>query len=55
VGQVLHTKRKGNGVRLFDQGGTYQFRVSGTLARWTLKVKELTPEEAEGYTPRQPN
>ncbi len=52
VGQVLHTKRKGNGVRLFDQGGTYQFRVSGTLARWTLKVKQLTPEEAEGYTPR---
>ena len=55
VGQVLHTKRKGNGVRLFDQGGTYQFRVSGTLARWTLKVKELTPDEAEGYTPRRPN
>jgi len=55
VGQVLHTKRKGNGVRLFDQGGTYQFRVSGTLARWTLKVKQLTPEEAEGYTPRQPD
>lgn len=54
VGQVLHTKRKGNGVRLFDQGGTYQFRVSGTLARWTLKVKQLTQEEAEGYTPRQP-
>jgi len=52
VGQVLHTKRKGNGVRLFDTGGTYQFRVSGTLARWTLKVKQLTPEEAEGYTPR---
>lgn len=52
VGQVLHTKRKGNGVRLFDQGGTYQFRVSGTLARWTLKVKQLTPEEAEAYTPR---
>jgi hypothetical protein len=55
VGQVLHTKRKGNGVRLFDQGGTYQFRVSGTLARWTLKVRQLTREEAEGYTPRQPN
>ena len=52
VGQVLQTKRKGNGVRLFDTSGTYQFRVSGTLARWTLKVKQLTPEEAEGYTPR---
>lgn len=52
VGQVLHTKRKGNGVRLFKQGGTYQLRVSGSLARWTLKVQQLTPEEAELYTPR---
>ena len=52
VGQVVHTKRKGNGVRLFRQGGTYQFRVSGSLARWTLKVQQLTPEEAELYTPR---
>jgi len=52
VGQILHTKRKGNGVRLFDQGGTYQLRVSGSLARWTLKIKQLSPEEAELYTPR---
>ena len=52
IGQVLHTKRKGNGVRLFRQGGTYQLRVSGSLARWTLKVQQLTPEEAERYTPR---
>jgi hypothetical protein len=52
VGQVLHTKRKGNGVRLFRQGGTYQLRVTGSLARWTLKIQQLTPEEAELYTPR---
>ena len=52
VGQVLHTKRKGNGVRLFRQGGTYQLRVSGSLARWTLKIQQLSPEEAELYTPR---
>ncbi len=52
VGQVVHTKRKGNGVRLFKQGGTYQLRVSGSLARWTLKIQQLTPEEAELYTPR---
>lgn len=52
VGQVLHTKRKGNGVRLFRQGGTYQLRVSGSLARWTLKIQQLTREEAELYTPR---
>ena len=52
VGQVVHTKRKNNGVRLFDQGGTYQFRVSGSLARWTLKVQQLSEEEAELYTPK---
>ena len=52
VGQVLHTKRKGNGVRLFQQGGTYQLRVSGSLARWTLKIQQLAPEEAELYTPK---
>jgi len=52
IGQVLHTKRKGNGVRLFRQGGTYQLRVTGSLARWTLKIQQLTPEEAELYTPR---
>ncbi len=52
IGQVLHTKRKGNGVRLFKQGGTYQLRVSGSLARWTLKIQQLTPDEAELYTPR---
>ena len=52
VGQVVHTKRKNNGVRLFKQGGTFQFRVSGSLARWTLKVEELTDEEAEYYTPK---
>ena len=52
VGQVVSTKRKGNGVRLFRQGGTYQLRVSGSLARWTIKIQQLTPEEAELYTPR---
>ena len=52
VGQVVSTKRKGNGVRLFTQGGTYQLRVSGSLARWTVKIQQLTPEEAELYTPR---
>lgn len=52
IGQVLQTKHRGNGVRLFNQGGTFQLRVSGSLARWTLKIKQLTPEEAELYTPR---
>lgn len=54
IGRVLHTKAKGNGVRMFDTSGRYQLRVSSTLARWRLKVVQLTEEEAELYTPRRP-
>ena len=53
VGQVLHTKYKGNGVKLFSEGGRYQLRVSSTLARWQIKIEQITPEEAELYTPRK--
>lgn len=52
VGRVLHTKRKGNGVKLFRSSGLYQLRVSSTLARWTIKIDQLTDTEAEGYTPK---
>ena len=52
VGRVLHTKYKGNGVKLFEDGGRFQLRISSTLARWTFKVEQITPEEAELYTPR---
>ena len=54
IGRVLHTKAKGNGVRLFNLTGRYQLRISSTLARWRIKVEQLTAEEAELYTPRQP-
>lgn len=54
VGRVLHTKAKGNGVRLFRSSGRFQLRVSSTLARWRLKIEQLTEEEAELYTPRRP-
>ncbi|MEE4162128.1 MAG: hypothetical protein V2I25_06425 [Woeseiaceae bacterium] len=54
LGRVLHTKYKGNGVKLFEKGGRYRLRVSSTLARWTFKVEQITPEEAELYTPRRP-
>ncbi len=55
VGRVLHTKRKGNGLKLFNYAGQYQLRISSTLARWTLKVQQIEPEEAELYTPRGSN
>jgi len=52
VGRVLHTKRKGNGLKLFNYAGEYQLRVSSTLARWTLKIQQIQPEEAELYVPK---
>jgi hypothetical protein len=55
VGRVLHTKRKGNGLKLFNYAGQYQLRISSTLARWTLKVQQIQPEEEELYTPRGSN
>ncbi len=53
VGRVVYTKRKSNGARLFHQGGLYQLRINSTLARWTVKIEQLTREEAEQYTPKE--
>lgn len=55
MGNVLKTKWAGNGVRLFQDSGRFFFRVDSTLSDWTLKVEQLTPEEAELYTPKDPN
>ena len=55
VGRVLHTKYKGNGVKLFKKGGSYQLRISSTFARWRLKIQQITDEEAKLYTPRRRN
>lgn len=52
IGRVLHTKRKGNGVKLFRSGGRYQLRISSSLARWTIKIDQLSAEEAELYVPK---
>ena len=51
-GRVLKTKVPGNGVRLMETGGRFSFKVDATLANWILKVEQLTPEEAELYTPK---
>ncbi|RZV37763.1 MAG: hypothetical protein EX272_04525 [Chromatiales bacterium] len=53
VGRVLYTKHRGNGVKLFHTAGLYQLRVSSTLARWSVKIEQLTREEAELYTPKE--
>ena len=54
VGRVLHTKYKGNGVKLFYESGMYKLRISTTLGRWRVKIEQLTEEEAELYTPKRP-
>ena len=46
---------RSNGVRLFHTGGRYKLRISSSMARWTLRIEQLTVEEAELYTPRKPN
>ena len=51
-GSVLRTKSLGNGVRLFNDSGSFRFRINGSFIDWHLKVKKLTPAEAALYTPR---
>lgn len=53
VGNVLKTKWSGNGVRLFEESGRFFLRVDSTLSNWTLKIEQLTREEAELYTPKE--
>ena len=50
-GAVLKTRYVNNGVRLFRKSGRFQFKVDALMARWTLRVEELTEEEAAQYTP----
>lgn len=50
VGKIAVTKYVDNGVKLFDEGGTYRFQVNSSLANWTIRVEELTRQEAETYT-----
>ena len=42
-------------MKLFNTSGLYQLRISSTLARWTVKIDQLTEEEAERYTPKGRN
>lgn len=55
IGRVVYTKYRGNGVKLFHTTGLYQLRISSTLARWSVKIEQLTREEAELYTPKGSN
>lgn len=52
AGTVLKTKHRGNGLRLMEEGGRFTLKVDAVLANWTIKVIQLTPEEAKLYTPK---
>lgn len=55
-GKIVTTKYVDNGVKLFlEEEGTYRFRVDATLINtWTLRVEELSREEASQYKPKEP-
>jgi hypothetical protein len=36
-----------------DKGGRYVLQVNASLAEWTLRVEQLTREEAKTYTPKE--
>ena len=52
-GVILRIRHRDNGVKLFEDGGTFRFRVSSWLADWHLKVEEISEEDAKLYTPRK--
>ena len=51
-GAALKTKSAGNGVRLFEKGGRFYFRVDASMMNWKIKVIHLTEQEAEQYKPK---
>jgi len=53
-GSAVRRKSLGNGVRLFNESGSFRFRINGSFIDWHLKVRKLTPEEADRYTPKAP-
>ncbi len=52
AGKVFKTKSPGNGVRLIQESGRFKFKVDSAITNWTIKVIQLTPEEAEQYQPK---
>lgn len=51
-GRVVTTKWIDNGVKLFNESGRYHLEVRSNLTNWTLRIIQLSREEAEAYTPK---
>jgi len=52
-GNVFKTKTPGDGLRLIEEGGRFKFKVDSAISNWTIKVIQLTPEEAQQYVPKK--
>ncbi len=52
-GVILRLRRTGNGVKLFNESGTFRFRISAGLANYHLKVEEISEEDTKLYTPKK--
>jgi hypothetical protein len=53
AGNLFKTKSPGDGLRLVEEGGRFRFKVDAAITNWTLKVIQLTAEEAKQYTPKE--
>ena len=53
AGNVFKTKSPGNGLRLIEESGRFKFKVDAAITNWTLKVIQLTAEEAKQYTTKE--
>ena len=52
AGRVVKTKSPGDGLRLMNESGRFRFKIDAALARWNIKVVQLTEEEVELYRPK---
>jgi hypothetical protein len=52
IGRIFKTKYAGNGVKLFNESGRYRLRISSSFTNWSFKVSQISPSEAELYSPK---
>jgi hypothetical protein len=52
IGKIKHKKEPDNGLRLFQDGGSFKIRIDSSHTRWQVKIIQITQAEAERYTPR---
>ena len=53
VGKIATTKWVHDGVKLLNVDGRFRLKVDSNLINWTLRVEQLTRQEAETYIPKE--